>query len=163
MLWPWSKVDRREHPFQEWLSRFMVKVAALGAFYVLIDPKITATDAAFAFVMNSGGFSNDLKGMVIGAILVGGFSSVREFWLGTSKGGQEAAASLARTAEASSPVAVAALVANAGPVPWQSKKDYAQGDVVLSPQGTAHVCLVPHTSSEWEADLLLNKWAPKTS
>jgi hypothetical protein len=162
MPWPWGRTERRDHPFQEWLSRFMVKVAAIGAFYVLIDPKVTATDNAFAFVMNSGGFSQDLKGMVIGAILVGGFSSVREFWLGTSKGGQEAAASLARTAEASSPVAVAALVASASPAAWQSGKDYANGDIVLSPLGSAHVCLVPHTSSDWDKDLAANKWAPKT-
>lgn len=94
-----SFVEKRATPFQEWLSKFMVRTASLGAAYVLVDPRLTATDSSLAFVMNSGGFSNDLKGMVIGAILVGGFSSVREFWLGTSKGGQEQAASQARIAE----------------------------------------------------------------
>jgi hypothetical protein len=108
-MWPFKPAhqpDRRAVSFQEWLSKSMMRTAVAGAAYVLIDPKMTITDQAIAFVMNSGAFSSDTKGLIVGAILVGGYNSIREFWLGTSKGGQDAAQAMARVAEAA-PTAVA--------------------------------------------------------
>lgn len=118
-MFGFGQPERRAAPaFQEWLSRFMVRTATLGATYVLVDPKITLTDQSFAFVMNSGGFSGDTKGLVVGAILIGGYNSIREFWLGTSKSGQEQSQSMSRIAEATPTVAAAAVAAaSAAPTP----------------------------------------------
>jgi hypothetical protein len=108
--------ERRSTPFQEWLSRFMVRSAAAGAMWVLVDPRLTITsDGSIGFVMNSGAFSTDLKGAVISAILIGGFTSVREYWLGSSKTGQEQAQSMSRIAEAAPSVAAAVVAAATEP------------------------------------------------
>lgn len=108
--------ERRSVPFQEWVSKFMVRIAAAGALYVLVDPKVTCSGwDACAVVMSSGAFSNDLKGLVIGAILIEGYKGVKEFWLGTSKSGQESAASMSRIAEAAPSVAAAVVAAAADP------------------------------------------------
>lgn len=97
-------IERRVSPsrFTERLSLLMVRVAALGAFIVLLDIKIT-----FVFFDHTlslgGGFSNDLKGAVIASILISGFAAVKEYWLGASEQGQSQSASLSRIAEAGMP------------------------------------------------------------
>lgn len=116
--------------FQEWLSRFMVRTAAAGAAWVLMDPRMTVgPEGHVAFVMNSGAFSNDLKGAVISAILIGGFTSVREYWLGASKTGQEQAQSMSRIAEA----APAAVAAAAGATPTPTPVEIVAGAGVEEP------------------------------
>lgn len=129
--------ERRTPAFQEWVSRFMVRVAAVGAIYVLVDPKLTCAGwDACALIMNSGGFSNDLKGLVIGAILIEGYKGVKEFWLGTSKGGQESAQSMSRIAEAA-PAVAAAAVAAATPAPAKAETvnvDATGGDINITSQ-----------------------------
>lgn len=93
----------RPPKFTERLSLFMLRVAAFGAAYVLLDPSVWIKDGKFNFLLNSGGFSADLKGMVIAAILIGGWTAVKEFWLGASASGQDQAQSMSRIAEASTP------------------------------------------------------------
>ena len=66
---------------------FMVVVAALGAAFVLLDPK-WSTEIAGMKVSFGGSFSADLKGAVITAILIGGWTAVKEYWLGASAGSQ---------------------------------------------------------------------------
>ena len=93
-------VDRRAGRFTEKLSLFMVTVAALGAFMVLIDPKWAGTVFGATVSLGGDGFSADLKGAVISAILIGGWTAVKEYWLGASAGGQNQAESMSRIAEA---------------------------------------------------------------
>lgn len=100
-------MERRAPRFIETLSKFMVFIAAAGAFWVLTDPKVT-----LPFITLGGdGFSADLKGAVISAILIGGWTAVKEYWLGQSAGGAETGKSMSRIAEASTPASAAAVVA----------------------------------------------------
>lgn len=55
--------------FIEFLSLLLLLVSAAGGYVVL-----------------AGDFSDELKGAVVMAGLVGGFIGVREYWLGTSSG-----------------------------------------------------------------------------
>ena len=90
--------DRKPRKFTERLSWFMVIAAALGALLVLIDPffafKLGNTEIAFG-----GKFSADLKGAVISAILIGGWTAVKEYWLGASAGQQAQSDTMGRIAE----------------------------------------------------------------
>lgn len=108
MLQPF--VEQRKGKFTEVLSLFMVRVATIGAFIVLVDIKFTLTFGEQAVTIGSG-FSPDLKGAVITAILIGGWTAVKEFWLGSSAGQQTQSESISRIAEASAPTAAAAVKA----------------------------------------------------
>ena len=90
--------------FTERLSLLMVTVASLGAFLVLIDPKLTLQLAGQAIVLGGGGFSADLKGAVVSLILIGGWTAVKEYWLGSSEGSSQKGEAIARMAEAGVPV-----------------------------------------------------------
>lgn len=104
-------VDRRqEGQFREQLSKWMMIVAALGGAYVLLDPQVTFTFWNQTVKIGGEGFSADLKGAVVSLILIGGFTSVKEYWLGASATGQKQAESMSRIAEASAPAVVAAAV-----------------------------------------------------
>lgn len=104
-------IERRTNTrFTERLSTFMVMVAAAGAFVVLIDPKVELSWITF----NGDGFSADLKGAVISAILIGGWTAVKEYWLGSSAAGAETGKSMSRIAEASAPSAALAVAAATG-------------------------------------------------
>ena len=105
-------IERRARKFTEQLSMFMVAVAALGAFLVLIDPKFVITVFGQEIAIGGDGFSADLKGAVISAILIGGWTAVKEFWLGASASGQQQGESIARMAEAAAPAAVVAAALN---------------------------------------------------
>ncbi len=102
-----DNIDRR-HPeptrFTEKLSIFMVMVAAAGAFWVLIDPRMEEANR-WGITFGLDGFSRDLKGAVISAILIGGWSAVKEYWLGASDGGRNQSAALSRIAEGAAPAA----------------------------------------------------------
>ena len=89
--------------FTERLSLLMVTVASLGAFLVLIDPKLTLQIAGQTVVLGGGGFSADLKGAVVSLILIGGWSAVKEYWLGSSEGSSQKGEAIARIAEAGAP------------------------------------------------------------
>ena len=80
------QVERRAGKFTEKLSIFMVSVAAFGAFLVLLDPVVTISEQV---KIGGEGFSADLKGAVVSLILIGGWSAVKEFWLGTSAGSEK--------------------------------------------------------------------------
>lgn len=91
-------IERRPGRFTEVLSTFMVKVAAIGAFVVLVDIKFTVT--AWGQVVQIGsGFSPDLKGAVIASILISGYTAVKEYWLGASASGQTQSDTMSRIAE----------------------------------------------------------------
>lgn len=109
-------IERRAPKFTEALSMFMVRVAAGGALIVLIDLKITFVIAGQTITVGSG-FSADLKGAVIASILISGYTAVKEFWLGASATGLQQAESISRIAEASAPVAAAAVAAANGRTP----------------------------------------------
>lgn len=104
-------IERRASVFTEKLSMFMVSVAALGAFVVLVEPQIDITQYGVKFGTD---FSADLKGAVITAILIGGWTAVKEYWLGSSAGGEKKADTVSRIAEAAAPQAAAAVAAAAG-------------------------------------------------
>lgn len=126
--------ERRSSPFQEKLSLFMVIVAALGAAWVLVDPKITLP-AGDVVVSLGGGFSNDLKGAVISAILIGGWSAVKEYWLGSSAGGEKKAEAVSRIAEAAAPAAAAVAERAAGLTPLKTDNltvDAAGADININ-------------------------------
>ncbi len=107
--------------FTERLSVFMCTVAALGAFIVLFDPKFILTFYGQQVILGGkDGFSADLKGAVISAILISGWTAVKEYWLGSSVGTVKSAETIQRIAEASpaqSASAVAAATGNAVPAP----------------------------------------------
>ena len=103
--------ERRASHFTEKLSIFMVMVAAGGAFLVLLDPKFTVVVANHTITVGGDGFSADLKGAVISAILIGGWTAVKEYWLGASATGQRQSESMSRIAEAAAPAAAAAVAA----------------------------------------------------
>lgn len=92
--------ERRASPFTEKLSTLMVVVASLGAFLVLFDPKFTFTFWGQELTLGGDGFSADLKGAVISAILIGGWTAVKEYWLGSSVGTVKSAETIQRIAEA---------------------------------------------------------------
>lgn len=111
--------ERRASPFTERLSMFMLAVAATGAFFVLLDPKVTVTAWGQVLQFGGVGFSADLKGAVISAILIGGWTAVKEFWLGSSAGSEKKSDSLQRIAE--SVPAPKANVADAQPTNGATK------------------------------------------
>ena len=92
-------IDRRASKFTERLSLFMVRVAAVGAAYVLLAPKLTFSLYGQVIEIGSEGFSADLKGAVVSLILIGGWSAVKEFWLGTSASSEKQTDALQRMVE----------------------------------------------------------------
>lgn len=103
--------ERRSPQFTERLSWFMALVAAFGGIYVILDPVITF-DVSWGSVKIGGeGFSEQLKGAVVAMILIEGWKAVKEYWLGSSAGGEKKADTVSRIAEAA-PAAAAALAAN---------------------------------------------------
>lgn len=118
--------------FTETLSLLLVKVAAVGAFVVLIDIKLTFVIAEQVINIGSG-FSADLKGAVIASILISGFAAVKEYWLGSSDQGHIQSAAMSRIAEASAPTAAAAAAAASvvTPVKVEDVKMEVAGDVSI--------------------------------
>lgn len=100
--------------FTERLSLFMVVIAAFGAFLVLLDPKLTLTLASGnTWSIGGEGFSADLKGAVVTVILIGGWTAVKEYWLGSSASSAKTHATMERIAEDSPTVAAAVQLAAA--------------------------------------------------
>ncbi len=135
--------DRRiPSKFTEKLSMFMVTVAALGAFFVLADPKMTFTFFGQTILVDGVEFSADLKGAVIFAILIGGWVAVKEYWLGASDQGKKQQETVARIAEQSAPVTAQAVAASrsdplppAPPVPLQTDTVNVQADTAIVTEG----------------------------
>ena len=92
-------VERRASKFTERLSLFMVRVAAIGAAYVLLAPKFTFMIYGQVIEIGGEGFSADLKGAVVSLVLIGGWSAVKEFWLGTSASSEKKSDALQRMME----------------------------------------------------------------
>lgn len=110
-------IERRNpSAFTERLSTRLVYIAAIGAFIVLLDLRVEFTlFDALVKIGGTEGFSADLKGAVIASILVSGFAAVKEYWLGSSHGSEDKSQSISRIAEASAPVAAAAVQAANNP------------------------------------------------
>jgi hypothetical protein len=128
--------ERRAGRFTERLSMFMCVVAAMGAAAVLLDPKFTFNVAGQTIAIGGDGFSADLKGAVITAILISGWTAVKEFWLGASASGQNQAESMSRIAEAAAPATAAAVAAAVVPavpasIPAKDVSVTAAGDVTV--------------------------------
>ena len=128
--------QRRESDYKERLSSRMLLIACITALFVLLDPKVLIPLGADGQVLSLGGagFSLDIKGMVIGAIIIEGLKSIKEYWLGTSAGGQKQAESMSRMAEAA-PAVAAAVVAAADKAPLKTddvKIDATGGDVTIN-------------------------------
>jgi hypothetical protein len=86
------------------------------------------------------------------------------YWMGTSKSGTDQAQAVQRIAESAPTVAAAAVAASANkgsPLVWEVGKEYKPNGPILGPDGKLYVCLVPHTSEDWDKDLAAGKWAPK--
>ena len=95
-----SGIERRPGKFTEVISLFLVRIAAIGAFVVLIDFKLTLTLGEHVVQIGSAdGFSADLKGAVIASILISGYTAVKEYWLGASASGQTQSDTMSRIAE----------------------------------------------------------------
>jgi len=92
-------VEKRSTKFTERLSMFMAISSAFGGFYVLVDPKFIITIADQSIEIGGSGFSPDLKGAVVSLILIGGWTAIKEYWLGASASGQNQAESMSRIAE----------------------------------------------------------------
>lgn len=101
-------IERRANKFPERLSFYVVIIAAIGAFFVLLDPMITIHIGEHSVKFGGDGFSSELKGAVITIMLIGGWQGVMGFWLGQSDSGQRQAQSMSRIAEQAAPVLPAA-------------------------------------------------------
>lgn len=114
---PWLREERRARDYKEALSSRMLLMAGLTALFVLLDPKLVVPIGdGQALTLGGAGFSLDIKGMVIGAIIIEGLKAIKEYWLGSSAGGQKQAESMtkiAEQAERSQALAVAAARAPA--------------------------------------------------
>lgn len=77
----------------------MVMVAAFGALVVLLDVKVTYHITENTVIAVGGTFSNDLKGAVISAILISGWTAVKEYWLGASASSEGHQATISKIAE----------------------------------------------------------------
>ncbi len=92
--------ERRNGTFAERLSVYIVVIAALGAFLVLLDPRIALVFGDQKISIGGEGFSSELKGAVITIMLIGGWTAAVSFWLGNTESGKKQQESLSRIAEA---------------------------------------------------------------
>lgn len=83
-------MERRKGIFSERLSMAVIVIAALGAFGVLLDPVATLNIAGQTIKIGGEGFSAELKGAVITIMLIGGWTAVMGFWLGSSDASKRA-------------------------------------------------------------------------
>lgn len=95
--------EKRQSQYTEKLSTFMAVASALGGMWVLLDPVFTITLWGQVVKLGGEGFSADLKGAVVSLILIGGWTAIKEYWLGSSASGQKQSEAVARIAEASAP------------------------------------------------------------
>ena len=131
-------IDRRTSKFAEKLSMFMVIIAALGAFLVLLDVNFDLIIGNQRIHIGGEGFSADLKGAVVSLILIGGWNSVKEFWLGSSAGSEKKSDAILKIAE-SAPAATAAAVAAATGSPTDKPLDPIKADTVNVAADTATI------------------------
>ena len=109
--------DEPQKKFTERLSWFMVVTASCGALLVLIDPQIKFTFGSDTFSFGGAGFSADLKGAVVSLILIGGWSAVKEYWLGSSSGSAERAKTIDKLIVATTPAPAPATTPAPAPAP----------------------------------------------
>lgn len=107
--------ERRSKKFVETLSCLLVIFSSMGALLVLVDPVIAFTTAGGTMVKLGGdGFAEQMKGAVVMLVLVGGFTAVINFWIGSSDQGAKAQESVNVIAKASAPTTAAAVAAATG-------------------------------------------------
>lgn len=94
------KSDRRPSKYIEKVSSFMLVTAAIGGFLILIDPQIVIDGTpGWTLRLGSDGFSSELKGAVVTLMLIGGWTAIKEYWLGASAAGQTQSDTMSRIAE----------------------------------------------------------------
>ena len=106
-------IERRAMKFTESVSMFMLRAATVGALVVLADIRFTF-DLGGQVIAIGSGFSPDLKGGIITIMLIGGWTAVKEYWLGSSAGSAERAQTIdaiVTGAPAAQAVQVAAIAA----------------------------------------------------
>lgn len=125
-------IEKRRPVFIERLSYMLVSFSALGATLVLLDPVVSFQVGAVEVKLGGEGFAEQMKGGVIMLVLIGGFTTVLTYWLGSSKSGDVAQQSVITTAQASVPAAAAAVAAaRADPVPPGAPLPGKVGDVQI--------------------------------
>ena len=75
---------RKPEKYTERLTTALVWVSALGAGWVILDPVIIIPlpyMEGSILKLGASGFSNDLKGTVIGTVIIGTIVAVLKFWL----------------------------------------------------------------------------------
>lgn len=134
-------IDRRRGRFTERLSMFMCIIAAIGAAAVLMDPRFTLafSDGSTLSFGGDEGFSADLKGAVITAILISGWTAVKEYWLGASASGNRQSETVQRIAEASPATAAAAVAAAVTPAATPLSTPIKAADVTVEATGDVTV------------------------
>ena len=96
--------ERRNNVFVERVTVYVVVIAAIGAFLVLLDPKIALDIGGQKLAFGGEGFSSELKGAVITIMLIGGWTAAIGYWLSDTATGKKQQESISRIAEAAPPL-----------------------------------------------------------
>ena len=91
--------DRRYSTFTQKISLIVVAISGVGGLYVLADPVFTLTWWGQTVKFGGEGFSEQLKGAVVQTLLIGGWSLVLTYWIGSSASGAKQQESMSRIAE----------------------------------------------------------------
>ena len=118
---PVPSTDRRSNGFAEHLSIYIVVIAALGAFLVLLDPRVELVIGVQKISIGGEGFSSELKGAVITIMLIGGWTAAVSYWLGNTESGKKQQESISRIAEAA-PAVIPQPASLISPIPTQAQE-----------------------------------------
>lgn len=131
--------ERRNNAFTERVTLYVVVIAAVGAFLVLLDPKIALDIQGQEIVLGGEGFSSELKGAVITIMLIGGWTAAISYWLSDTATGKKQQESISRIAEQSAPTSAAAVAAATGAPPPPAPTGPILADTVNVDAQTANV------------------------
>ena len=108
-----SVPERRSPHFTEQVSKIVLYFAGVGALLVLADP-VLVLDLGNGHSLKIGGegFSEQLKGAVVQSLMIGGFTAVIGYWLGSSAGSRSQQEAVSRIAESAAPATASAVAAN---------------------------------------------------
>lgn len=109
--------ERRSNVFVERVTIYVIIIAAIGAFLVLIDPKVALDLGGQQIAFGGDGFSSELKGAVITIMLIGGWTMAIGYWLSDTATGKKQQESISRIAEAAPPTQALAVAAARAPAP----------------------------------------------
>ena len=107
--------ERRNSVFVERVTIYVVVIAAIGAFLVLLDPKVELAFMGQKLAFGGDGFSSELKGAVITIMLIGGWTAAISYWLSDTATGKKQQESISRIAEAAPPLKPVAAITEVKP------------------------------------------------